>query len=225
VSVGWTVVVEIKFCGLTRAEDAVLAVELGASYAGVIFAGGPRLLSAASAATVLAPTLSTATRRVGVLGAQQPADALEIANIAGLDVLQMSYGGDRERRVGLRNIFRGALWAVVHVRPGAARSADDPLHWFDDGIDALVLDAAVPGQLGGTGVALDWAALAPEVDRLQQRGRVVLAGGLRPSNVAQAVALSGVEVVDVSSGVEVAPGVKDPELMRAFAKATRVHED
>jgi len=218
-------VAEFKFCGLTRAEDAALAVELGASYAGVIFAGGPRMLSAARAAEVLAPTHATPTKRVGVLGAQGLAEATDIASVSGLDVLQLSYGGDRAHRIGLRKSFRGALWAVVHLLPGAARSDDDPLRWFDDGIDALVLDAAVPGQLGGTGVALNWAALAPEVARLRARGRVVLAGGLRPSNVAQAVKLSGVEVVDVSSGVETAPGIKDPELMRAFALAARAHED
>lgn len=216
---------DVKFCGLTRPEDAALAVELGASYAGVIFAGGPRLLTPARAAEVLRPTVGSRTKRVGVLGQQEPSAAMEIADAAGLDVLQLSYGADRARRVGLRNIFRGSLWAVVHIRPGDARSADDPLQWFDDGVDALVLDAAVPGQLGGTGVALDWAALAPEVERLRRRGRVVLAGGLRPSNVADAVSLARVEVVDVSSGVESAPGIKDPELMRAFAKAARLHED
>jgi phosphoribosylanthranilate isomerase len=100
----------------------------------------------------------------------------------------------------------------------------DPASWFDVGADAVVLDAAVVGQLGGTGVAIDWAALAPEMHRLRMRGRVVLAGGLRPENVARAVALATPDIVDVSSGVESAPGAKDPERMRAFARAVRTDE-
>lgn len=215
---------DVKFCGLTRAEDAAQAVALGAAYAGVIFAGGPRLLSADQARAVLAPVAGSGTKRVGVLGEQSVDEALAIAEGARLDVLQLSYGGDRARRVGLRDAFRGALWAVLHLRPGAARSDDDALAWFDDGMDAVVLDAAVPGQLGGTGVALDWAVLVPEIQRLQRGGRVVLAGGLRPDNVALALTTTGADVVDVSSGVERAPGIKDPELMRAFAMAARLHE-
>lgn len=215
---------DFKFCGLTRADDAARAVALGAAYTGVIFAGGPRLLTAERAREVLAPTLGTDTKRVGVFGDHTLEETLAIAERVGLDVLQLSYGGDRVLRVGLRSQFRGAIWAVSHVDPAAARSAEDAGTWFDDGLDALVLDAAVPGQLGGTGVALDWAALAPEFLRLRPRGKVVLAGGLRPSNVAQALALTGADVVDVSSGVESSPGIKDPELMRAFAMAARPHE-
>jgi phosphoribosylanthranilate isomerase len=222
----WVVVAEVKFCGLTRPEDAALARDLGATYTGVIFAGGPRLLSAERARDVLAPVAGTGVKRVGVFGQQTDDEILDICSRVALDVIQISYGVDRARRIGLRDRFRGQIWAVLHLRPGAARSDgdDDPMAWFDDGIEALVLDAAVPGQLGGTGVALDWASLAPEVRRLQQRGTVVLAGGLRPGNVAQAIALSGVGVVDVSSGVESAPGIKDPELMRAFALEARSTE-
>lgn len=217
------VVSEIKFCGLTRVEDAEQAIALGAAYVGVIFAGGPRLLTGDAAREVLAPAAGTATRRVGVLGQQSSDEALQLANLASLEVLQLSYGGERSRRVGLRSAFRGEIWAVAHVQPGTS-SLDDVALWFDDGIDAVVLDAAVAGQLGGTGVALEWSALHPAVERLKSRGRVVLAGGLRPANVAQAIAELHPDVVDVSSGVERAPGIKNPELMRAFAHAVRAHE-
>lgn len=220
----WAAVADFKFCGLTRPEDAARAAALGAAYAGVIFAGGPRLLNSARAGDVLAAVAGTGTKRVGVFGKQGDEEIVEIASRVELDVLQLSYGVDRARRIGLRSRFRGELWAVLHLLPGAARSDEDALTWFDDGLDAVVLDAAVPGHLGGTGVALDWAALAPEIHRLQQGGRVVLAGGLRPSNVVQAIALTGADTVDVSSGVESAPGIKDPELMRAFALAARSNE-
>jgi phosphoribosylanthranilate isomerase len=217
-------VAEVKFCGLTRAEDAAQAVALGAQYTGVIFAGGPRLLTPAQARAVLAPAAGTGTKRVAVFGNQAVEETLEMSEQVELDVLQLSYGGERALRVGLRKKFRGEIWAVLHVPPGASKPDVDALSWFEDGLDAVVVDAAVPGQLGGTGVALDWSALSAEIQRLQQGGKVVLAGGLRPQNVAQAVALSGADVVDVSSGVESSPGIKDPELMRAFAMAARLHE-
>jgi phosphoribosylanthranilate isomerase len=217
-------VVEVKFCGLTRPEDAALAVELGAAYAGVIFAGGQREVSADRAAEVLAPTLGTRTRRVGVMAAQSVDEMLEIAATARLDILQLSYGADTARRIGLRGRFDGALWGVSHVRPDAARSDIDPLAWMSEGIAGFVLDAAVAGRLGGTGVALDWGAVAPEVRRLRQHGQVVLAGGLTPANVAQAVREAAPDVVDVSSGVERVPGIKDPDRMRAFIEAARATE-
>ncbi len=216
--------VEVKFCGLTRPEDAALAVELGAAYCGVIFAGGPRLVSVERAAEVLAPVNGTATKRVGVFGAQSVDEALRIADKLSLDVLQFSDSVAHVRRIGLRGRFRGALWQVAHTDPGSGAAATDPASWFDDGADAVVLDAAVAGQLGGTGVALDWAALAPAMRRLRARGTVVLAGGLRPENVARAIALATPDVVDVSSGIESAPGIKDPERMRAFAREARSHE-
>jgi phosphoribosylanthranilate isomerase len=122
----------------------------------------------------------------------------------------------------LRSAFGGRVWAVAHVTDVSVVEA--AAAWFDDGVDAVVLDAAVPGKLGGTGVALEWSVIAPAVERLRMRGPVVLAGGLRPENVGAALAAVGVDIVDVSSGVESAPGIKDPERMRAFAAAVRAHE-
>ena len=85
--------------------------------------------------------------------------------------------------------------------------------------DALVLDTLVPGRLGGSGVATDWEELARELDRHGRPARLVLAGGLRPETVARAVRLVSPAAVDVSSGVESAPGIKDHARMTAFAAA------
>jgi phosphoribosylanthranilate isomerase len=113
------------------------------------------------------------------------------------------------------------VWPVLRV----AGDRLPPEAWaLGDGAEALVLDARVPGQLGGTGVALDWAGLAADVAawRRDRPGvRLVLAGGLRPENVRTAIALLGPEIVDVSSGIEAAPGIKDPERMQAFVHAVR----
>jgi phosphoribosylanthranilate isomerase len=218
-------VVDVKFCGLTRAEDAETAVALGAQYAGVIFAGGPRLLTSARAREVLAPLAGTDVRRVGVFGAAHVDDILRIADEVALHVLQLTDGKDSVTRLGLRARSPCALWAVAHTRPGAAHAEHDALGWYAEGVAAVVLDAAVAGQAGGTGVTLDWAALAPDVRRLRRRGTVVLAGGLRPENVREAVRAAAPDVVDVSSGVERAPGIKDPERMRAFVAAVRTSEE
>jgi phosphoribosylanthranilate isomerase len=190
----------------------------------VILAGGPRLVSVPRAAEVFAPLRGTATRRVGVFGAQGVDEALEIADKLALDVIQFADGVANVRRIGLRERWAGALWQVAHTDPQSATAMADPAQWFASGADAIVLDAAVAGQLGGTGVALDWRALGPEVGRLRSFGRVVLAGGLRPENVARAVSLAAPDVVDVSSGVESAPGCKDHERMRAFAREACTHE-
>jgi len=217
-------VVEVKFCGLTRAEDAAEVLALGGGYAGVIFAGGPRLRTPAQAVEALRPLLGTSVRRVGVFGTQRVDEMLEIADEVSLDVLQLTAGVDRDILQALRVRFAGEIWPVAHTQPGASRSAIDPIDWFTEGAVAVVLDAAVAGKLGGTGVPLDWEAIAPEVARLRTAGRVVLAGGLRPDNVAHAVMRTLPDVVDVSSGVEQSPGVKDLQLMRAFASAVRACE-
>ena len=216
--------VEIKFCGLTRPEDAAIAVELRASYAGVIFAGGPRMLTPSRAREVFGALDGSPLQRVGVFGAQSASEILELARECALDVLQLAGEMDKDSRGRIAKEFNGAIWPVVRVRPGASGVPAAVSAQFAAGADALVLDAAVGGRLGGTGVAFDWRRLAPAVTKLRREGRVVLAGGLRPENVAGAIALVSPDVVDVSSGVESAPGIKDPQRMRAFAAAVRAHE-
>ncbi len=214
--------VELKFCGLTRAEDAAAAAELGASYAGAVFAGGPRRVDVPRAQRMFAGLEGAPVRRVGVFGAIAVEALLAIADDCELDVLQLHDGGSTDRILLLRKGFRGAIWAVRRVTGGAVEVAEPGLL---EGVDALVLDTAVEGRAGGTGVAFDWAAAAPAVRALQVARPVVLAGGLRPGNVAEAVRRLAPRAVDVSSGVESAPGIKDHGLMRAFADAARLREE
>jgi phosphoribosylanthranilate isomerase len=212
-------VAEVKFCGLTRGEDAAYAASLGASYLGVIFAGGPRHRTAAQAQQVFAAASHGAARRVGVFGDQDVADIASVADEASLDVLQLHGASDDDRVAALRELFDGEVWRVLRVR-GAVD--DVALRAASRGVDAVVVDALVDGQLGGTGVAVDWAALAAALDRAGRPARLVLAGGLTPANVERAVRLVAPDVVDVSSGVESAPGVKDHERMRAFFDAAQL---
>lgn len=207
--------VEIKFCGLTRAEDAAQAAVLGAAYAGVIFAGGPRRVTAERAASIFAE-LPASVRRVGVFDARPPAQIAEIASAVGLDAVQLHGDPSAERVAELRALFDGRVWAVAR-----SANAELPTALVEllDAADAVVLDALVDGKLGGSGVALPWRAIAPALAELRRGRRLVLAGGLRPENVGEAIACLEPDVVDVSSGVESAPGIKDHARMRAFRDA------
>jgi len=208
---------EIKICGLTRAEDAATAAALGAAYAGVIFAGGPRRRTVAQAAEVFAGLDGSAVRRVGVFGDAPPAEIAAVAVTLALDVVQLHAGGDPDALRKLREGYPGAVWGVIGV---GADGAWGDLPWPIDALDAVVLDTSVAGRQGGTGVAFNWGAARPSVAARLAGRRWVLAGGLRPSNVGSAVRTLAPSVVDVSSGVEAAPGIKDEELLRAFVQAT-----
>ena len=207
---------EVKFCGLTRALDAAFARELGAAYAGVIFAGGPRALAPARAAIVLAS--AGAVRRVGVFGADFRRVLPDVLAETSLDVVQLHGDPGVEDIRDARRLFDGAVWAAVRVHgaaiPGVAAELIGEA-------DALLLDAKVEEALGGSGVTLPWARLADQLVRIRCGGVVVLAGGLTAGNVEDAVAALEPDVVDVSSGVEEAPGVKVHERMLAFANAVR----
>ena len=212
----------VKFCGLVRAEDAATAARLGAAHVGSIFAGGPRAVTAAvarrnarAARDAAAPGARPAS--VGVFGGQPLDVVLELAEAAELDAVQLHADPDADAVTALRAHWRGESWAVLRV-PGSAL----PGHAAElfAVADAVVLDARVAGgPLGGTGTTLPWAALADAVAAVRGATRLVLAGGLTPENVAAAAAALAPDVVDVSSGVERAPGVKDPARMAALVAA------
>ncbi len=207
--------VEIKFCGLTRAADAAFAVGLGASYLGVIFAGGPRRITPERAAELFAAARGAALR-VGVFGAEAPEEVARMARTATLDVVQLHGDPDAAHVASVRAACGLPVWAAVRVSSSAT---PERLGALDAAADAIVLDAFVPGRLGGTGIAFDWEGAARWARPLH--AHLVVAGGLRPENVGQAVRRLVPDVVDVSSGVEAAPGIKDHERMRAFVEAAR----
>ena len=208
---------KVKFCGLTNAADAEAAVEAGASYVGVVFAGGPRQVTIGGARECFA-SLGSAVERVGVFGSDGPALVLEAVAEVGLTVIQL-HGDPRASDVAsLRARFGGKIWA-------AARIEGSLLPEWSEGLfreaDAVLLDAHVAGRLGGTGQTLDWSGIRRSLDDLRGPTPVVLAGGLTAANVARAIHIVAPDVVDVSSGVERAPGMKDHEQLRAFARAAR----
>lgn len=208
--------VEIKFCGLTRPADAAFVGPHGGTYAGVVLASGPRRLDPARAALVL-DALSPGVKRAAVFGSQTVDEIVDLSRRLHLDVAQLH--GDpsptavRDVRAALPSPI--AVWAVVRVTNGedAARS----IGALDGVADGILLDAAQAGSLGGSGTAFDWSAVS--ADARPRRSTFIVAGGLTPDNVAQAIRTFHPDVVDVSSGIERARGVKDPERMRDFARA------
>ena len=202
---------------MTRAEDAREAARLGAAYVGVIFAGGPRQLTIDRAAEVFGGLPAT-IRRVGVFATDDHNAIVRAAEAIGLHVVQMHGEHGASAIAEIRRRFRGEVWSVMRV--AAAELPLDAGELFDEA-DAVLLDAKVPGKLGGSGVTLPWQQLVVQLGRLREKGRakLVLAGGLRAENVGEAIRLLRPGIVDVSSGVETAPGIKDHARMRAFRDA------
>lgn len=196
----------VKVCGITTPEDGVLAAEAGAAAIGMVFwAGSPRAVTEDRARRIVA-ALPPFVQTVGVFVDATPAAVLATATAVGLDVVQLH--GD-EQVDAWRGFARPLLKALTLETctgspwPALAR--------------AVLLDAHDPQRRGGTGRTIDWDR-AREVAR---RHRVVLAGGLSADNVADAIARVAPVALDVSSGVERSPGVKDPARLHAFFDAVR----
>jgi phosphoribosylanthranilate isomerase len=145
-----------------------------------------------------------------------------VASELNLDVVQLHGDPSPDIVDRMRPRFGGAVWAAVRIEGHALPDHATELLAV---ADAVVLDAKIAGQLGGTGHAFDWDAIAGTLERRGERTRVVLAGGLSPENVARAVRIIAPDVVDVSSGVESAPGIKNHARMRAFRDAVRRRGD
>lgn len=220
--------IQVKICGLTRVEDAAHAEARGASYLGAILAGGPRRLSLDVARLVLGPRRQS-IQRVSVFGDQTVEEMMSAAEYLDLDVLQLHGGlapvtepGLDALAVAIERLRRETgrrVWPVVRV---AGQTLPKGTAVVAQAAEALVLDAHVVGQLGGTGVPLDWSGLREAVAQLRREVpslTLILAGGLRPENVGTAIRLLSPDIVDVSSGVETAPGVKDPERVEQFVTA------
>ncbi len=210
----------VKICGLTRPHDARQAEALGAAYLGVILAGGPRLVTLEQAARVLGPPRA-AVGRVAVFGAQAEDTVARVRDALALDALQLHGEPDPEVVARLRAGGMAEPWPVVRVA-----GEELPVRAWElaEAAGVLVLDTLVAGQQGGTGIPFDWHALSGPIAALRRATpgvRIVAGGGLRPENVAVMARLLAPEVVDVSSGVEGVPGVKDPVRMARFLEQAR----
>jgi phosphoribosylanthranilate isomerase len=155
-------------------------------------------------------------RRVGVFGTNSPDEIARASEAACLDVVQLHADPTPSEVRSIRKNFRGEVWAAIRI---AGHHIPVDAEGLFDTADAVVLDARSEKRLGGTGQALPWSDVAVDLARDRGSSVVVLAGGLKPDNVGSAIRTLAPDVVDVSSGVESAPGIKDPWLMREFFAA------
>jgi phosphoribosylanthranilate isomerase len=209
-------VIHAKICGLCRPEDAALAARAGADYLGVILAAGfRRSQSIQTAERIFAAGPGPA--RVGVMIDPTVAEALEAQQALNLDVIQLH--GDELPALVRELSSVVAVWKAVRVR--SPTDVTVAVRDFGPDIRGLLLDAHDPATAGGSGRQFDWAGLAQARRALPQGLKVIVAGGLTPHNVAQAIAQLHPDVVDVSSGVETAIGSKSSDLIHSFIHAAR----
>lgn len=194
----------VKVCGLTRGDDVQVAAEAGASAVGFVFASSPRRVTIEQAHT-LRRLVPAGVLAFGVFGPDESAIVAEAAAQLRLDGVQLPTMAPP--------LTRG----TIVLRTVRLRSADDLLGLAHVPCDAVHIDAYVEDALGGTGTQAPWHVL----EKYRPRKPFVLAGGLDAQNVADAIRRTVPLGVDVSSGVESSPGVKDPQKVRAFVDAAR----
>ena len=218
----------IKICANTNLEDAKLAAELGADAVGFVFAPSPRQVTAADVSRIT-PYLPEGIECVGVFPSLPAQEIAGISQECGLSTVQLHGGVSMELVQQLYDIFNGQtkLVQTVHwqVDGDAANEAVVAQHLREiaaaDLVDRVLIDSKVGPANGGTGVAFDWNAAHAALTQAAPGLKLIVAGGLRPDNVADAIHRLNPWGVDVASGVEQSPGHKDPEKLSAFIRAAR----
>ena len=198
--------VKVKICGLTRAADVTAAVDAGADALGFVFAASPRQVDAETAAR-LAGLVPAGILRIGLFLDAPEATIRSVLEQVQLDMIQFHGSEPHEACVRYGLPFLKAV-SMLDNDPAAMATA------YPDA-DGILLDSHAPGGAGGTGQTFDWR------QRVDSDKPLWLAGGLNPSNVGQAVQELRPYAVDVSSGVEASPGVKDPDRIRRFIHNAR----
>jgi phosphoribosylanthranilate isomerase len=203
--------IRVKICGITNAADAQAAAEAGANLIGLNFyAKSPRFLLEGPAAQVRA-AVPKGIETVGIFVNTPPQEVLRICRSLHLDAAQLH--GD-ESPEAVSEVARAVpVFKAFHVNSDFAAAALDEYSQAS----AFLLDAARAGQYGGTGHTIDWSLAR----RAAASHRIILAGGLKPENVAAAIRIVRPYGVDVASGVESKPGKKDHARVREFVAAVR----
>jgi phosphoribosylanthranilate isomerase len=203
--------VRVKICGITRREDAELAVELGAWALGLIFHEQSPRKADLDVAVAIGAEFRRQAEVVGVFVNRELSEVAEIADACSLTMLQLHgdegpvYCDELRRRTGLK------IMKAARVRDAASLQA---LNAFRH-VDYHLVDAHHPDLFGGTGETFDWELLTTRRSKVP----LVLSGGLTPENVSAAIQTTHPAAVDTASGTEGSPGVKDPAKLAAFFRA------
>lgn len=224
----------IKICANTNLEDAQLAAQLGADAVGFVFAPSKRQVTAGQVAAIT-PHLPENVLTVGVFTTEDADEIVNTTRTAALRGVQLHHEPNPELVTELNGAFEGHV-RLIQTVPYSVNEADNsqfeahlraalamPAVW------AVLIDAARGAASGGLGITFDWAHAAAHISRVYQSAehngdqlpRLIVAGGLRPENVHEAITTLQPWGVDVASGVEETPGKKEPERLRSFLVAAR----
>ena len=206
--------VEIKICGLSTPETVDAAVAAGATHVGLVhYAPSPRHVTLEQASALRA-RVPARMKVVLLLVNEQPEQTVRAIQAVRPDIVQFHGGETPEWLAAVKQHARLEVWKAVGVKDAESL---DRVQRFKGAVDRLLYDAPANKLPGGNGLALDWSVLAGFAHAIPWG----LAGGLTPENVADAIRQTGAPLVDTSSGVESAPGVKDVERIAAFCRAAR----
>lgn len=219
----------IKLCANTSLEDAQLASDAGADAIGFVFASSPRRVTAGHVATI-APDLPVDVTRIGVFNTQDFDEILFVLQSAALHGVQLHGELDFSLAERLRNQFGSGFFIIQTLHwnlDSDPTRAEQKLRYElravsrHSAIDAILLDTKTAAASGGTGRAFDWKRAQQVLAADDGKLRIILAGGLTPENVAEAIRTVRPWGVDVASGVERRPGMKDPVRVANFISAAR----
>lgn len=219
----------IKICANTNLDDAQLAAELGADAVGFVFSPSARQVTPTQVARIT-PHLPTRVERVGVFPALAAEEIAQVAQ-AGLNAVQLHGGFDQALVRQLHGIFGGRVkliqtlpWQIDDNGADAEVARQLKAIAADGLVDRVLIDSKVGSATGGTGVSFDWNAARGTLAEAANGLKLIVAGGLRQDNVAEAIRRLDPWGVDVASGVEAEPGRKSREKLSAFIRAARGQE-
>ena len=210
----------IKVCANTSLEDALFAAEAGANAVGFVFAKSVRRVTPAQVRAIT-PHLPDTIEKIGIFVDTSLNDLIATVQDCGLTGVQLHSGCESDAAPRLRERFssqRLRILKVVHFQQGL--EVELRVARADGAVDAVLVDSRTATLLGGTGVPFDWKAARGKVAGSQLK--IIVAGGLNPENVGKAIKVLKPWGVDVASGVESAPGKKDPAKVRAFIDNARI---
>ncbi len=219
----------IKICGNTTLEDALLAADAGADAIGFVFATSPRRVTAGHIAAIM-PEMPADLTKIGIFSTQDFDEIVSVLQSAGLHGAQLHGELDFSLAGKLRRHFGSAFFLIqtLHwdINSDPARAEDRLRNELravarHTDIDAILLDTRTATASGGTGKTLDWSCAADVLAAEAGHPRIILAGGLHPGNVREAILTLRPWGVNVSSGVEIRPGRKHPEIVSNFVRAAR----
>ncbi len=219
----------IKICAHTNLPDALLSVEAGVDALGFVFAKSSRQVTAAQVAAIT-HALPKSIKKIGVFHARTAEEIIHDVRVAGLNGAQLHFAFDPAVVAKLRTAFGPEFFIIQTLHWNVDEDAAEAEKNFREqllaiakagGVDAVLLDAKTSAASGGTGKSFDWKRARAVLDADAGSLKIIAAGGLTPENVGQAIAALNPWGVDVASGTEFMPGMKDAAKIRAFVTAAR----